>query len=81
MAGKVYVLGVDGTPWVLGDYETRVKARRAIRWQDSPQGTWAIASRVGPDTFILDNGSRLIAQRGPHAAEAFEAFKAEWRAR
>lgn len=76
-----YVLCIQGEPWVLDKFDTRQRAIGAIRWQGDTDGRWIIAKRTGADTFISADVDRrpFTVGRGPYTAEAFDAFKAEWK--
>lgn len=81
---KFYVISerIAGEPWVLGDYPTVTKSQGAIRWQNDASGNWTICRRTGPDTFVAHDAPErsFTVVRGPYTVEAFEAFKAEWKA-
>lgn len=77
---KFYVIGVYGTPWVLDSFASASKADAAISWQGDQRSNWVVARRTGPDTFYSALRGNLTVGCGPYTGEAFEAFKAEWKA-
>jgi len=78
---KFYVLGVDGTPWVLalGGFETEAAARSAINWQRRGQADsrWVICkfSPVGGGRFRAINGAASYKPGcGPYTLTAWAGF-------